>query len=724
MSQRADEREFTEVERYELHEPPRYRFDTNRREFVQVVGAGLMIAVAASRVSAQRGPGGRGGRSRREEPLAARFHFQADGSVTAFTSKVEVGQGSRTQITQAVAEELQLPMERIRLVMADTERCPDDGGTAGSRTTPSTVPAVREAAAVAREVLVELAAQHWSVDTANVEYRGGEMIDRASQNKISWTALLEDPAFAEAMARSRGEAAERVSTADPADWQVLGQSVPKVGAREIVTGAHAYPSDITRPGMLYGKVLRPHTVNGTLQHVDLDAARSIEGVHVVRDGDFVSCVAANSWLAAQAVDALAQTARWDSPPHPSSDELFEHLKRTARDRSEGWPSPRSETWGDWQAGLAGAKERLQAAYTVAYIHHAPMEPRAAVAQWEDGSLTVWTGSQQPSRVRGQLVEAFRLSEDRVRVIVPDTGGGFGGKHSGEAAVEAARLARAVGHPVSLRWTREEEFIWAYCRPAGLIEVDAGLDEQGRITAWSFTNYNSGGSAIDTPYTTPHGLTQFLASDAPLRQGSYRALASTANTFARESAMDELAALARRDPLEFRLAHLPEGRLRDVLQAAAERFGWPDQRAADREGHGVGLGCGTEKGSYAAACAEVEVKGDTIHVKRVCQAYECGKIQNPGNLRAQVEGCIIMGLGDALTEEIRFKEGKLINPRFSEYRVPRIGDVPELDIVLIDRPDLPSVGAGETPIIAVAPAIANAVYHATGRRVRSMPIRLS
>jgi isoquinoline 1-oxidoreductase len=716
-----DELEFTEAERYELYEPPRYCFDTNRREFVQVVGTGLMIAVAAARASAQRGRGGRGGRARRDEPLSARFHFNADGTVTAFTSKVEVGQGSRTQLTQAVAEELQLPVERVQLVMSDTQLCPDDGGTAGSRTTPSTVPTVREAAATAREVLAELAAKHWSINRANVEYRGGELIDRNSQNKISWTALLADQAFTEELARPRGEAAEQVETVAQADWQVLGQSVPKVGAREIVTGAHRYPSDITRPGMLYGKVLRPGTVHGTLQEVDLDAVKSMEGVHVVRDGDFVGCVAANSWLATQAIDALAQTARWDSPPLPSSAELFEHLKRTARSRSEGWPSPRSDTWGDLNAGLAAAQDRLQAAYTVAYIQHAPMEPRAAVAEWNAGSLTVWTGSQQPSRVRGQLVEAFRLPEERVRVIVPDTGGGFGGKHSGEAAVEAARLARAAGRPVSLCWTREEEFVWAYCRPAGLIEVEAGLDANGAIVAWSFTNYNSGGSAIDTPYATAHGMTQFLASDSPLRQGSYRALASTANTFARESAMDELAAIARVDPLAFRLAHLPEGRLRDVLQAVVERFDWPAQRAARRDGRGVGLACGTEKGSFVAACAEVEVAGDTIHIKRVCQAYECGKIQNPSNLRAQVEGCIIMGLGGALTEQVVIEDGKISNPRFSEYNVPRIDDIPELDILLLDRPDLPSVGAGETPIIAVAPAIANAVFQATGRRVRSMPM---
>lgn len=274
------------------------------------------------------------------------------------------------------------------------------------------------------------------------------------------------------------------------------------------------------------------------------------------------------------------------------------------------------------------------------------------------------------------------------------------------------------------WTREEEFTWAYCRPAGLIEVRAGLDDAGKLVVWDFTNYNSGGSALETPYRVPHGRTRFLGTDSPLRQGSYRALASAANTFARESAMDKLAAAAGADPLDFRLDHLPDGRLRDVLEAAAKQFDWRARRSQRAANRGVGLACGTEKGSYAAACAQVEVSGGEIKVLSVCQAYECGAIQNPGNLRAQVEGCIIMGLGGALFEEVRFEQGKITNASFSQYRVPRMADVPQLDIVLVDRRDLPSVGAGETPIIAVAPAIANAVYHAAGVRLRSMPLKLA
>lgn len=706
-----------EQERYELREAPRYRFDANRREFVQWLGAGLMIAVSARPASSQR-PGGRQGR--RAERLAERLHIGADGLVTVMTSKVEVGQGSRTQISQAAAEELDLPIERIRVIMADTELCPDDGGTAGSRTTPSTVPRVRFAAAAARQLLVELAARRLGAEPTAVQIREGDLVDASTGRRVSLQELAAEEALAEELDRTPPEG---VSVTHVEQWKVLGQPAAKVGGRDVVTGAAQYPSDIQLPGMLYGSVLRPAGYNALLKSIDTSAADAMSGVTVVVDGNFIGCAAKTSWQASRAVETLAAAAQWEMPEQPSSATLFEHLKEHVGGSGSGWPRPRTDTWGDLQSGLAKSQFKLQTDYRIAYIQHAPMEPRAAVARWDEGQVTVWTGTQQPSRVQAELAQAFRIRPQQVRVIVPDTGGGFGGKHTGEVAVEAARLAQATGQPVSVRWTREDEFTWAYFRPAGLMEVEAGLDEGGNLLAWDFTNYNSGGSAIGTPYRMPHGRTRFLASQSPLRQGSYRALASTANVFARESAMDELAHAAELDPLEFRLRHLPEGRLRDVLLAAARRFDWQERRKGTADRTGVGLACGTEKGSYVAACVELQVDGQRIHIRSICQAYECGAIQNPANLRAQVEGCMVMGLGGALTEEIHFEEGRITNPRFSEYWVPRMADVPPMDIVLLDRRDLPSVGAGETPIIAVAPAIANALFHATGQRLRSMPLRL-
>jgi CO/xanthine dehydrogenase Mo-binding subunit len=712
----ASSYETIETERYELRAGPIYRFDATRREFVQVLGAGLVIVAGADSARAQRGGrrGGRRGEDDGGEKLSERFHFDRDGVVTVMTSKVDVGQGARTQITQAAAEELRLPVERIRVIMADTESCPDDGGTAGSRTTPATVPRVRRSAALARELLSDLAAERLHVERESLQFEDGEFRVKDSDTRLSLADLAADDQLLKNLdaAPRRESATTRID-----DWRVLGQSVPKVQSEAVVTGAAKYPSDVTRPKMTYGKVLRAPALGAALQSIDLEPAQAMEGVTVVRDGAFVGCTAKSSWQAEKAIDAIAATAKWATTPQPSSDEVFEHFKKTADER------PRTDDWGDGAAAIERAAKKLEASYTIAYIQHAPMEPRSAVAEWQDGKLTVWTGTQQPARVQSELSSAFRLPSDRVRVIVPDTGGGFGGKHSGEAAVEAARLAKAAGRPVSLRWTRNEEFTWAYCRPAGLIEVRAGLDDDGKLLAWDFANYNSGESALGTPYEVPHGRTRFFATNSPLRQGSYRALASTANTFARESAMDELAALANTDPLEFRLKHLPNGRLKDVLNAAAERFSWKVRREDRREHRGIGLACGTEKGSFVAACADVEMVDGKPKIASICQAFECGAIQNPANLRSQVEGALVMGLGGALFEEMRFSGG-VTTASFSDYRVPRMGDVPELDVLLVNRPDLNSVGAGETPIIAVAPAIANAMVDAGAKRSRSMPLMSS
>jgi isoquinoline 1-oxidoreductase subunit beta len=348
-----------------------------------------------------------------------------------------------------------------------------------------------------------------------------------------------------------------------------------------------------------------------------------------------------------------------------------------------------------------------------------------VAEWKEGKVTVWASTQNPFGHGSEVARAFHLTDDQARVIVPDFGAGFGGKHSGEASVEAARLAKAAGKPVSLRWTREEEFTWASFRPAALIQAEASLDADGSLATWHFININSGGSAVETPYRVKKHKSQFISSLPPLRHGSYRGLAATANTFARECFMDELAAEAKTDPLEFRLAHLENGRLRTVLETAAKRFDWKSRVGKQKPNVGIGLACGTEKGSYVACCAEIEVNPEKnrMLVRHVCQAFECGAILNPENLLSQVQGAIVMGLGPALREEMKFENGKILNASFRKYQPPRFDDVPELDIHLLDRPDLPSAGAGETPIIAIAPAIANALFQAKGVRPHSMPIQI-
>jgi isoquinoline 1-oxidoreductase len=308
----------------------------------------------------------------------------------------------------------------------------------------------------------------------------------------------------------------------------------------------------------------------------------------------------------------------------------------------------------------------------------------------------------------------------VRVIVPDTGSAYGGKHQADAAVEAARLSKAAGKPVKVVWSREEEFTWAYFRPAGVIEVASGATGDGIVTAWSFDNYNSGPAAIETPYQIAQKQSRYHPVDSPLRQGSYRALAATANVFARESHMDEIAAAVGVNPLELRLKNLKDERLTAVFQAAAEKFGWGRRPAA---GRGYGIAGAVEKGGYVATCAEVEVDGAgrQPRIVRLVTAFECGPIVNPDGLRNQIEGCVLQGLGGALFEAVRFENGKITNPHFSQYRVPRLPDVPPMEIVTIDRKDLPTAGAGETPILGVAPAIGNAIFAASKLRLTGLPM---
>lgn len=692
-------------------EPVGYDFGLKRRSFVQLLGAGLLVAVSAGPALAQR-RGGRGGGGQVRN-IAARVHLGTDGTITVMTGKVEAGQGARAELSEAAAEELCVPVASLQLLMADTSLVPDDGITAGSGSTPRTVPAVRRGAAAAREALRAFAARRWGVDRSTVEVRDGRAVHGAIKQPLSYADLARDAEGAQTLEQS---VPADVTLTAVAQWKVLGRPTARPNARDIVTGAHQYPSDIQRPGMLYGKVLRPPSYGAKLTSVDPAPARAMKGVVVAQDGQFVGIAAPTTFQAEAAVAALEKTAQWEPAPHPSSQELYEYLTQHAQGGVPANPFPDE---------LAQAKQALRQTYHVAYAQHAPLEPRAAVAEWTDGKLTVWTSTQNPFGCRSELARAFHVADDRVRVIVPDFGSGFGGKHTGEAGIEAARLAQAAGRPVSLRWTREEEYTWAYFRPAAVIRIEAGLDSEGRLTSWHFVNINSGGAGVDTPYRIARNRSQYVSSQAPLRQGSYRALAATANHFARESFMDELAVAAEADPLEFRLRHLENPRLRAVLQAAAERFGWKERIRKKDPRVGVGLACGTEKASYVAACVEIELDSParTISVRRVCEAFECGAILNPANLLSQVQGAIIMGLGPALREEMQFEGGRMLNASFRRCQVPRFADMPEIDVQLLNRPDLEPVGAGETPIVAIAPAIGNAVFQATGVRLRAMPLRL-
>ena len=665
-----------------------------RRDFLATLGGIVVLledGVHAQETGGGRRGGGGGGGGAVPAEIGAWLHVGETGVVTVYTGKVEVGQNARTSLTLAVLEELRVPPEAVRIVMGDTELVPFDMGTVGSMTTPRMWPQIRRAAAAAREMLLDLAAARWNVDRAALTIADGK-VSAGRERTVTLGELARGGKWTRTIPASLPMAAA-------AEWKAAGKSLAKVNGRDMVTGAHRYSFDLKRPGMLHAKVLYPPQFGATLVSLDASAAEGMTGVKVVHEGNFVAVAAPEAETAAKAVAALK--AEWTQvAAEADSHTVFQYFKGTA----QGAPTGDNLT-----------------AYTIAYIAHVPLEPRAAVAEWEGGKVTVWTGSQRPFGVRTELAQAFGIPESQARVIVPDTGSGYGGKHNGDAALEAARISRALGKTVRRGWTREEEMTRAYFRPGGLIEVGGKAAADGTLAEWEFHNYNSGGSALQSPYRIAARKEQFHQTKSPLRQGSYRGLAATANHFARECFMDELAASVKMDPLEFRLKNAADERLRNVLVAAAEKFGWKAREKT--AGRGFGMAAGVEKGGYLATCAEVSVDGATgaVKVLRAVVAFECGAVVNPTHLRNQVEGAVAMGLGGALFEEIRFSDGRIANNRLAKYRVPRFADMPVIESVLLDRKDVASAGAGETPIVGIAPAIGNAIFDATGKRIRRLPL---
>ena len=711
-----------------------------RRDFFRVLGGGLFIAITfdalayGDALDDQPETGGaRGGRGRDEvRELAAWLHIDEKGHVTAYTGKVEIGQNIRTSLAQTIADELRVPMASITMVMADTDLTPFDAGTFGSLTTPRMAPQIARAAATAREMLINLAHERWKITTIP---------------SVSWVLTADNGRVVHSDGRVltygeltkgqklTGAVSDQAPLSKPAEWKSRGTAAKKVNGRAIVTGAHQFTPDVVRPKMLYGRLVRPDRLGmTTLVSVDDSAARALAGVTVIRDGDFLGVVATSERLASRAASLVR--AQWQAPSNgsgsappaatQSSDTIFEYLKTVPDARPMQSPFVTGDVAQVWSgaAGAAGAVKTLEATYEIPYIAHVPLEPRTAIAEWDEtGKLTAWVGTQRPFGVRGELAQAFQLAEERVRVICPDMGSAYGGKHSGEHAVEAARLAKAAKRPVKLVWTRAEEFMWGYFRPAGVIAVKSATDASGRLVAWSFDNYNSGNSGIRSPYDTPNQRIAFHPSNSPLKQGSYRGLAATANHYAREMHIDEIARAMNIDAVEFRLRNLKDERMRAVLKAVAERGGWPNGwPRAGQNGRAWGIACGTEKGSMVATAAEVSKTADGFRVERLIVSFECGAIVNPDGLNNQVEGAVVQGLGGALFEAIEFGEGRITNGSMARYRVPRFNDMPSIDVILLNRPDLPSAGAGETPIVAVAPAIGSAV-RAFGDVRHALPVRL-
>ncbi|MBO0832610.1 MAG: molybdopterin-dependent oxidoreductase, partial [Actinobacteria bacterium] len=622
-------------------------------------------------------------------PDDAWVHVGADGVITAFTGKAEAGQGTRTALSLLVAEELAVPADSIRLVMADTGISPFDLGTFGSRSMPHAAPPLRAAAAAALRLLRQAAADRFGLAADDLTAADGWIAGPDGAPAASYGELVAGQRRVE---RVPGDAPVTPATA----WRrAAGKPARAAGGTDVVTGRKLFPSDLRLPGMLHGLALHPPASGATLLSVDTGAAAAMPGVTVVTDGNsadgnsadgnsadgygadgyFVGCTAPDQRTVRAALEAIDAT--WTEPDGPGPAELEEFLRANPADGA-GLFGPFRDEAGDPDRALKADAVSVAATYRAAYVAHVPLEPRAALARWDDGELTVWTATSTPFRARGELAEALGTDPSRVHVIVPDFGGGFGGKHGSAVALEAARLARATGTPVRVQWSRRDEFTAGYLRPAAIIDVAAAADATGTMTAWTFANINSGAAGLLTPYRVASRRHTYQPARSSLSQGSYRALAATANNFARESHLDELAAAVGADPVEFRLRHLDDDRLRTVLETAAAEIGWPGASATATAGGrtGTGIALGFEKGGRVATAARVRVDHDgSVRLESLVTVVDCGAVVHPDGLTNQVEGAIVMGLGPAMFEQIDFAGGRILNASMSDYRVPRLADVP-------------------------------------------------
>jgi isoquinoline 1-oxidoreductase len=492
-------------------------------------------------------------------------------------------------------------------------------------------------------------------------------------------------------------------------------------ALEKVTGKGKYAGDIHLPGMLYARVLRPPAHGAKLMSVDTTAAEKVEGATVIRDGELIAVLHKNFDEAEVALKKIKAT--FDEPEAKVDNEtIFDYLLANAGKGNE------VDKGGSLESGAQLAEIVVEQKYLDGYVAHAPIETHTALAQVEGNKATVWVSTQGPFTIRDHIAEAIGFAPDKVRVITPFVGGGFGGKNPGQQAVEAARLAKLSGKPVQVMWTRAEEFFYDTFRPAAVVKIKAGITKAGKLVHWDYSVYFAGDRGAKHFYDIPNHRTVSSGggfgggpNPHPFATGAWRGPGANTNAFARESHIDIMAAKAGMDPVEFRLQNMKDPRMIRVLKAAAEKFGWT--AAKSPSGRGFGVACGIDSETYVAHIAEVEVdkKSGLVRVKRVVCAQDMGMVINPEGAKIQMEGCITMGLGYALAEHLRFKGGKILDTNFDTYQLPRFSWLPKIETVLIKADDAPPHGGGEPAIICMGALVANAVYDAIGARVVQMPL---
>ncbi len=666
----------------------------DRRTFCKLLGGGIVVLVTTrpDELFAQQR------RFNYPEDPNAYLRIDENGRVTLFSGKIEMGQGINTSLTQLAAEELGVSIDAIDIIMGDTDLVPYDQGTWGSLTTRYFGPAVRAAAAEARAVMMRLASEKLGVARDQLKVANG--VVSAGDRKVTYGELAKGQTIARLVD-------EKAVLRAAKEFKVIGQPTKRIDGRDKVTGRAIYAGDIRRPGMLYARILRPPMHGATRKSLDVSAAKAMPGVTVVDNADLVAVLHADPEMASAALAKIK--SEWERP-----DATFD-----------------TESIGDYflkNAAAPEAKGQFTSTFRTGYLAHAPLETHTAVAELKDGKLTAWIGTQSPFGARARIAQTLGLDEKQVRVITPFVGGGFGGKSPIGQGVEAARLAQITGKPVMVVWTRAEEFFFDTFGPAAVVKIASTVDDQGKITQWEYDVWAAGTRSSEMFYDVPGArITAHMGRGTPgaglhpFGTGPWRAPGAGTNVFARESQIDIMAAAAKVDPLEFRLRNTTDERARRVLKAAADALGW--KAAAGPSGQGRAIAMGIDAGTYCALAAEVGVDRKTgeIRVKRVVAAQDMGLVINPEGAKMQIEGCINMGLGYVLTEELQFKGGEILDTNLATYEIPRFTHVPRIETILIKNDDLAPQGGGEPAIVPMGAVIANAVFDATGVRMHRLPM---
>jgi nicotinate dehydrogenase subunit B len=691
-------------------------FPLSRREFLRLMGAGLFVFFSfgdALFIPAQAQH--RGVSQATADDFNAYLRIGEDGRVSCFTGKIEMGQGIVTSLAQMLADELEVPLDSVDMVMGDTALCPWDMGTFGSMSTRFFGPPLRAAAAEARGVLIELAAEYLNTSPSQLLVEAGVIYQKSNRSKkVTYAQLTKGKRIARRLKREA--VLER-----PADFTIVGTPVLRRDAEEKVTGKAQFAGDLREPGMLYARIVRPPAHGAKMTGVDTSGVQKIKGAWVIKSDGLVAVLHEDPELAEQALSLVK--AQWIKPVATVDEKtIFNHLLKVA---------PEGEIvaqGGSLAEGKRISKSIVEQTYLDGYVAHAPIEPHTALAKIEGKKATIWASTQTPFRLQEEAATALGLSTENCRVITPFVGGGFGGKTRNQQGVEAALLAKASGKPVQVAWTRTEEFFYDTFRPAAVVKIKAGVNPSGRITLWDYNVYYAGDRGASQFYTIPHHRTvsygggwRGTPGSHPFNTGAWRAPGNNTNTFARESHIDILAAEAGIDPLEFRLKNLKDKRMIRVLKACAKKFNWKPGRAPS--GRGYGVATGIDAGTYVAHMAEVGVDKQTGHVqvKRVVCAQDMGLSVNPEGAKIQIEGCITMGLGYALKEDIHFKGGEIYDLNFDTYEIPRFSWLPQIETVLIEDREAAPQGGGEPAIICMGGVIANAIYDAIGVRIFQLPM---